>query len=603
MIHPIISLELRHENDVVIARQRARQISELLGFSAQDQARIATAVSELARNAFQYGERGKVFFEAQDEMPPQLLITVRDEGRGIEPERLSQILGGRYQSSTGMGLGLLGVHRLMKVVKIETAPGKGTVVEVMRPLPTRMTLGQTTIAGIRAQLQGAESHDTSSEIQRQNQELLLAMSELERRERDLSELNRELEDTNRGVVALYAELDERADYLRRASEIKTKFLSNMTHEFRTPVNSILSLSRLLLDRLDGPLTSEQEKQVNYIRRAAMDLSDLVNDLLDIAKVEAGKVTVKASSFSLNELFGALRGMLRPLVTNSAVSLIFEDTSSLPEIYTDESKLSQILRNFISNALKYTEKGEIRVAGRMNEEGKLVISVSDSGIGIAEQDLGRIFEEFVQVEGEHQRKVKGTGLGLPLARKLAELLGGMVEARSKAGEGSVFSVTIPIQYEQSRSREQKENEGKISSHLKPGQAGGKPVLVVEDEEAIRYFMKTRLESSGRTVLEAADGKAGLELAQAEKPGLIFLDLIMPGMDGGSVARQLRANLETKTIPIVLNTSRTLSDSERKELLQVCNEVVTKDWLVVGGPGNGMDAMLTRYLASGRESQNA
>ena len=158
------------------------------------------------------------------------------------------------------------------------------------------------------------------EIQQQNQELLRTLDELRKRQEDLSRLNDELEDTNRGVVALYAELDEKADHLRRADELKSRFLSNMTHEFRTPVNSIIALSRLLLARMDGDLSSEQEKQVRFISTAADDLSTLVNDLLDLAKVEAGKIEVHPTDFKVEDLFGALRGMLKPLLVSDRGSL-------------------------------------------------------------------------------------------------------------------------------------------------------------------------------------------------------------------------------------------------------------------------------------------
>ena len=183
----------------------------------------------------------------------------------------------------------------------------------------------------------------------------------------MQQLNRELEDTNRGVVALYAELDERADHLRRADELKSRFLSNMSHEFRTPLNSILALSRLLLARSDGELTPEQEKQVHFIRKAAENLTELVNDLLDLAKVEAGKTVVTPVEFAVADLFGALRGMLRPLLVGDAVALVFEDAAGhAAELYTDEGKVSQILRNFISNAIKFTERGEVRVWARADD---------------------------------------------------------------------------------------------------------------------------------------------------------------------------------------------------------------------------------------------
>ena len=230
--------------------------------------------------------------------------------------------------------------------------------------------------------------------------------ELRQRQEDLSRLNAELQDTNRGVVALYAELDEKAEHLRRADEMKSKFLSNMTHEFQTPLNSILALTRLLIERADGDLTEEQEKQVRFIRQASEDLTELVTDLLDIAKVEAGKATVRPATFTVSDLFGALRGLMCPLQTNDAVALSFESPDIGAQLFTDEGKVSQVLRNYISNALKFTERGEVRVSAQIVGDGSIQFEVSDTGIGVAEADQGRLFHEFGQVPNRLQAKVRG-----------------------------------------------------------------------------------------------------------------------------------------------------------------------------------------------------
>ena len=220
----------------------------------------------------------------------------------------------------------------------------------------------------------------------------------------------------------------------------------MSHEFRTPLNSMRALSALLLDDRDSPLTAEQRRQVGYIRQAADDLSELVNDLLDLAEVEAGKTVVRPVEFDLRNLFAALRGMLRPLLVNESVALVFEEPDGVPLLRTDEGKVSQILRNFLSNALKFTERGEIRVTARLAPDGASVVcSVADTGIGIAAEDQERIFEEFTQLDNPVQRRVRGTGLGLPLVRKLATLLGGHVSVESTLGLGSTFTATIPLVY--------------------------------------------------------------------------------------------------------------------------------------------------------------
>src|SRR5262245_53132509 len=394
MSKALLTVAIKFEQDVVVARQRARQIAGLLGFDGQDQTRIATAVSEIARNAFRYAGGGKVEFALEGESLPQVLhVRITDKGPGIPDVAL--VLSGKYRSTTGMGIGLLGAHRLMDRVEVKTALGQGTDISLRKILPARTPLVTTTALGrIVQELTSRPPIGPNEELQQQNQELLRALSDLRERQDELQRLNRELEDTNRGVVALYAELDEKADHLRRADDMKSKFLSNMSHEFRTPLNSIRALSRLLIDRTDGDLNEEQAKQVGFIAKAAGDLTELVNDLLDLAKIEAGKTEVRPVEFSVANLFSALRGMLRPLLVSEDVRLVFDDVPASLTMYNDEGKVSQILRNFISNAIKFTEKGEVRVSAALSEDGRTVnLSVVDTGVGIRKEDQSFIFEEF------------------------------------------------------------------------------------------------------------------------------------------------------------------------------------------------------------------
>jgi signal transduction histidine kinase len=262
--------------------------------------------------------------------------------------------------------------------------------------------------------------------------------------RETQALRQELEETNRGVLALYAELDAQAEQLREATELKSRFLAYMSHEFRTPINSMRSITRLLLDRVDGPLTEEQERQVTFIQQNATEFAEMVDDLLDLAKVEAGRVEISPAWFEMVDLFSALRGMFKPVLTNPAVHLVFEEPENVPKLYTDDRKLSQILRNFISNALKFTPRGEVRVSALFEGDGRVTFSVMDTGIGIAPEFHGSIFQDFSQVTSQLQKRLRGTGLGLSLSKKLAELLGGSVGLQSEPGKGSTFSVTIPVQ---------------------------------------------------------------------------------------------------------------------------------------------------------------
>jgi len=440
----IMSVAIHAELDVVASRQRARQVAALCGFGLQDQARIATAVSELARNVYNYASHGTVEFAIEGESAPQMLsISIQDQGPGIND--LPLVLSGRYRSTTGMGLGIIGARRLMDRCDISSQAGRGTTAVLKKLLPKNAPLlTARQIGDMSRHLAMLPPDALFSEVQQQNTELLGTLAELKARQDELLQLTRELEDTNRGVVALYAELDEKAEHLRRADEMKSRFLSNMSHEFRTPLSSIRALSKLLLNRTDGELTQEQEKQVQYILKSTESLAELVDDLLDLAKIEAGKIDVRPEKFDVADLFSALRGMMRPLLTSDAVKLIFEQPADGCFLVSDEAKISQILRNFISNALKFTETGEVRVSAHMlPKEGTIRFSVADTGLGISPEHQQLIFEEFGQIESHLQQKVKGTGLGLPLCRKLAALMGGEVGVESVLGRGSVFTVTLPL----------------------------------------------------------------------------------------------------------------------------------------------------------------
>jgi signal transduction histidine kinase len=256
-------------------------------------------------------------------------------------------------------------------------------------------------------------------------------------------LRAELDETNQGVLALYAELDTQAEQLRQASDLKSRFLSYMSHEFRTPLGSILSIASLLTDELDGPLSPEQHKQVAFVSNSARELSDMVDDLLDLAKIEAGRITISPAWFDMFDLFAALRGMFRPIVDATAVDLIFEEPVGLPRLYTDDKKLAQILRNFISNSLKFTMHGEVRVSASLENSSHVRFAVSDTGIGIAPELHGALFEDFSQVDSPLQKRLRGTGLGLSLCKRFAGLLGGEVGVQSTPGSGSTFYVIIPL----------------------------------------------------------------------------------------------------------------------------------------------------------------
>ena len=431
----ILSVALDSEQDVVLVRQRARRISDLLGFSKQVQVRVATAVSEVARAACQGEARARAVFALEDTpQRQQLVVTISG---GAQPTPGSE-------AAAMADTALVTAHRLMDSCTVDAGPG-GPAITMRKGLPTRQPLTAADLARIGAELAATPAVNSYQEVQQQNQELIETLAELRERQDDLLALTRELEDTNRGIVALYAEIEDKAERLRRADEMKSRFLSNTSHELRTPLSSIRALSQLLLDRMDGDLSPEQERQVFLIERTATEMSEMVNDLLDLAKIEAGRVETQLAPVVVENLFRALKGMMRPLVGGERVELVFEN--GVAEAFeSDEGKISQILRNFVSNALKFTEEGSVRVRAEADPvQDTITFAVTDTGIGIDSEHLQLIFEEFAQVENTLQRRVKGTGLGLPLCRRLAGLLGGRVDVASRPGVGSTFMLTLPRQF--------------------------------------------------------------------------------------------------------------------------------------------------------------
>jgi len=537
-------VSLSSETDFLLARLRAKQIAEVLGFETQDQTRIATAVSEIARNAYEYARGGTVGFHFDTHSSPAFRVVVADTGKGISD--FGKVWDGTYVSSSGMGLGIAGSRRLMDDLQIDTSE-KGTIVTLTKLLPKGAEPPAAT--SVAKRIASISLQDIPLAARSQDHEIIRLLNDLREREREVSQLGRELDETNRGVMVLYSELEDRALELQQASEMKTRFISGITHELRTPLNSIVSLAGLLIRRIDGELTPEQEKQVLFIQRSALNLTEMVNDLLDLAKIEAGKVTVKLSEFTVKEVFSALRGMFRPLASNENVQLLFDDTLLDTRLFTDEGKLAQILRNYISNALKFTDRGNVRVSAELSGAHGVRFSVKDTGIGIAEENKVLVWQEWGQVDTDLRPRHKGSGLGLPLSRQLATLLGGNTWCESTLGEGSVFYVEIPKAIAPSAdSARTTEPEWTI--------------LIVDDDEVARYILRRNLVTlTSARLMEAASVVEARRSVAASRPAVIFLDIVMPEENGLAFAEELRSNPETSQTPIVLISSKVLTPEEK------------------------------------------
>ncbi|QRN96972.1 response regulator [Archangium violaceum] len=396
--------------------------------------------------------------------------------------------------------------------------------------------------------------ETMSELAALHRETERQQRELKRRADELALLNRDLEESNRGVRTLHAELDEKTESLVRAAEIKSRVVANVSHEFRTPLHSILGLARLLLNPANGSLTVEQQKQVQFIRTSGEALFELVNDLLDLSKMESGKATLRPLRFSASDFLGALRGMMRPLVpVDSPVELRFEEPPGELLLETDEAKVSQVLRNLVSNALKFTETGHVTVSAELAPDDRVCFQVRDTGIGISPELHERIFEEFTQVESPLQKKVKGTGLGLALSRRLAEFLGGSLTVQSTPGRGSTFTLLIP--------RVHPEVEAMVSlaersQHLEPGRA---PVLVLEDDRQTLFLYEKYLERSGFQVLPVRTVDEARRTLQRVRPAAIVMDVMLEGETSWGFLSELKGNEATRDIPTLVVT---LMDREHK-----------------------------------------
>jgi signal transduction histidine kinase len=552
---PIVAMRLASDSDVAMARQRTRRVAEAMGFDSQDQVRIATAVSEIARNAVTYAREGEVEFAYDASGPSQsLLVTVSDRGPGIaDPDRI--------WTGGGNGLGMIGARRLMDGFEVSSLPGQGTHVRMRKALPRRAAaLTRPALDAVAVTLARESPRDAYAELREQSRELMRAIEDQRKQQDELRALNRELEETNRGVLALYAELEDKAVAVRQASEAKSRFLSNVSHELRTPIQSMLAIGRLLIDHADGDLSPEQERQVRFIYDSARTLAALVDDLLDLAKVEAGRMDLRLHRFQVGDLLGGLRGLLKPLYVNPAVSVLFEDGPALA-MFSDEGKIAQILRNFVSNALKFTTAGEIRVAARHDRGCDLVLfDVRDTGIGIAKQDQQRIFEEFEQIPNALQRNAKGTGLGLPLARHLARLLGGTIAVASEPGHGSTFTLSLPRRF------------SAVSQPLEAGDQsslrldGAQRALVVDDDDGWRYVVAQAVRGRGLDVHETADALGALRHARDAAPDVIFLDLAMPGLNGYQVLDTLKADPQTWDIPVVIVSGSAPDRGDQQALSQ-------------------------------------
>jgi CheY-like chemotaxis protein len=377
-----------------------------------------------------------------------------------------------------------------------------------------------------------------------NQQLEAQSEELQDQAEELQDQAAELQQNSEELLEQNIELDAQRKQVESANKLKSEFLSNMSHELRTPLNSIMALSRVLMLQASKKLSEEENNYLEIVERNGKRLLALINDILDLSKIEAGKIEIEPKPFSLSSFLTIIKENMQGLAEQKGLSLSLNIPDGINQIETDELRLHQVLTNIVGNAVKFTDKGTVAIVVRHNLE-HTFIEVKDSGIGIAAEELPYIFDEFRQVDGTSSRHYEGTGLGLAIARKMMNILGGEIKAESELGKGSIFTITIPIKWHeefQISQSSQFENTN-ISS-------GQNTILVVDDDPKTVKLISEYLLEAGYKTITTTSGKEALKLAEFHQPFAITLDIIMEDMDGWEVLQKLKSNLRTQDIPVIV-----------------------------------------------------
>ncbi len=494
-------------------------------------------------------------------------------------------------------------HLLIVPTKADGAVNAVIELGFLRPIEDRvmgLLEGSVDAIGIalrsaqyRTQLQAAleETQRQSEELQVQSEELRVSNEELEEQSRalkesqvrleqqqvELEQTNSQLEEQAQTLEAQRDELERtgaaielKARELEQASQYKSDFLANMSHELRTPLNSLLILSKLLGDNPDGNLSDEQVKYAETIRSSGNDLLTLINDILDLSKIEAGQLQIQSEAVSLPRLANDLRGLFQPVADERGLAFEIAVASDLPPtIETDRQRLEQILKNLLSNAFKFTERGSVRLSLDRAADDRLAIAVTDTGIGVPAEQQQAIFEAFQQADGAISRRYGGTGLGLSISRELARLLGGVIALESEPGRGSTFTVTIPLAYDPAgiAPREPPKPQppatrpasappaarraltpGPVTDDRAALTGSRRVLLVVEDDPSFAGIVCDLSRELGFECLVAGTAEEALALAAEFRPHALVLDVGLPDQSGLTVLDRLKRDDATRHIPI-------------------------------------------------------
>jgi HAMP domain-containing protein/signal transduction histidine kinase/CheY-like chemotaxis protein len=531
--------------------------------------------------------------------------------------RVTQVPANYLQIRSGLGsaspaellvLPVLFEEQLLGVIELATfQPFDDVHVRFLEQLVE--TIGvvlNTIIANVRTEELLAQSQRLAKELQARSMELQRTNAELEDKAALLSEQNRSIEIQNREIEMARAGLEEKAEQLAKSSQYKSEFFANMSHELRTPLNSLLILARLLADNPQENLTEGQIQFARTIYSAGSDLLDLINDILDLSKIEAGRMDIHPESVRLVDVEHDVVTTFNPLAEEKGLDLVVKVGPSLPDtVETDVQRLHQVLKNLLSNAFKFTQVGGVTLDVRRPHDDELAglparyetddvvtFSVTDTGIGVPVDKLKLIFEAFQQADGTTSRKYGGTGLGLSISREIARLLGASIAVHSVAGAGSTFSLSMPITYPGQRDYSP-DGEGFDAVQISTGRIPmlttktpstpvnaqdplrGACVLIVDDDVRNVFALTSALELHGMTVLYADNGKDGIRLlSERDDVDLVLMDVMMPDMDGNQTTRQIRELDGRMDLPVLFLTAKAMPGDREKSLAAGASDYVTK-----------------------------
>ena len=430
-----------------------------------------------------------------------------------------------------------------------------------------------------------ELEGMNQELQAQAEELQAQTEELQAQTEELQAQTEELRQTSEEIQEQNVELEAQSRQVEEANRLKSEFLSNMSHELRTPLNSVMALSRVLMIQSKDKLSKEEINYLEIIERNGKQLLSLINDILDLSKIEAGRMDIRPKLFSISSTIETILERLEPVCEEKGIDLHQKIQDNLPQIESDEQKVHKILQNLLGNAVKFTKKGHVTVSAHSDAD-KFYIEVADTGIGMSDKDLPHIFEEFRQIDGTSSRPYNGAGLGLAIAHKTAKILGGDLSAKSVPGKGTTFFLTLPLKWQgivnateppgmitQVDTSAQKtiitandepkiENRHKCQESKKPGT--GTKILVVDDNEAAVIQVREILESEGYKVDVVRGGQEALEYVKQTIPEGIILDLMMPEIDGFEVLEKIRGSKSTAKIPVLVLTAKDLTPEDLNKL---------------------------------------